>query len=448
MSSQLQADLISGIPYVAQYLGAWAMTEQGLDALQKEAESVDVRHHLAQSQSTKTVVGDDPQLEVLPSGVSIAKLHGPMMKHRSSFASNTSTVEVRRQIRFAKQANQVNSLLLHIDSCGGTVSGIDDLAKDIESFGREKPIVAYIEDLGASAAYWAAAQADKIYTNAQAIVGYIGVLQVVKDLSEAANKAGIKVHRIKFGEFKGAGLPGTEIADAELAEFQREVDTFGEMFVSAVAKGRGISRDAALALSDSRVHIGQAAVDIGLTDGVRSLDEVLEDLAARGAASTKGRTTVMSTTTTEPVGATLHELEAALPDADATFVLEQLKAKATVDEAQQRFSAKRISELEAKVNEQKERESQLKDDLEAAKQQANTDPPPATARTTQQPLGSNDPAPEPVTFESLVAEEMKKGTSRREASRQLAKIHPDLFEAYLDKAPDLRSSFQRDTLKV
>ena len=436
----------SGLPYVAQFMGPWAMTSGAIEALQLEVSKLDIKSHMAAV--TQRQLSTSQPMPILPSGVAIAEIKGPLTKQQASLGGGTSTVELRRQIRAALRMEEVTALLLHIDSPGGTVAGTDDLAQDIRAFAAQKPVIAYIEDLGASAAYWHAAQANEIYTNAQAVVGYIGVLNVVRDLSQAADKAGIVVHTIKFGEFKGAGIPGTEITDAQLAEFQREVDTFGQMFVDAIATGRNISQARALTLADARTYIGQEAADIGLTDGVKPFEEVLELLAARGAASTsKGRASMSKQN--EPVGATLAELEAALPEADSDFLVSQLRIPGiTVELAEKAYAKSQIEKLRAELAERDEKAQALTEELQAAQAKKDPPPDPIAPRTTQAPIGDTPADPPPVTFMDLVKEKMAEGMDRRSASRQLAKIHPELFEKYLDTAPDLRSDYQRDALKV
>lgn len=145
------------------------------------------------------------------SGVAVLSLSGPMTKRPQSFSDGASTVRMRRQVRQATADPDVTAIALVIDSPGGQVAGTKELADDVAAARARKPVVAYIEDLGASAAYWVAAQADAIYANETAFVGSIGTYCVVQDLSRMAANVGIEVHVLSTGPFKGAGYPGTAV---------------------------------------------------------------------------------------------------------------------------------------------------------------------------------------------------------------------------------------------
>ena len=183
---------------------------------------------------------------------------------------------MRRALSLANGDDSVHSILLVVESPGGTVAGTSELAKAVAS--SPKPVVAYIEDMGASAAYWVASAATKVYANDSAYVGSIGTYMVIRDTSQAADKAGIKVHVINAGEFKGAGSAGTEVTDSQLAEFQRVINDTNNLFVEAVASHRGLDLATAKSLADGRIHLAAEAVKLGLIDGVRGIDAVLEEM--------------------------------------------------------------------------------------------------------------------------------------------------------------------------
>jgi signal peptide peptidase SppA len=189
-------------------------------------------------------------------------------------------LEIASQVQAAAADQDITSILLRIDSPGGHTSGCNDCASRIREAAAIKPVFAYCEDLCASAAYWLASQATKIYSNDTALVGSIGTYMVIADMSGLASDLGIKVHVIRAGEFKGAGQDGTVITDSELAEFQRTVDSLNAHFLEGVAAGRRMSLSAVTKLADGRVHVGRDAVTLGLIDGVKSFDDVLAELQA------------------------------------------------------------------------------------------------------------------------------------------------------------------------
>jgi len=213
----------------------------------------------------------------LRDGVAVIQLVGVLTKGGGWWA-DSSMMDVQAQVERAAADPAVNAILLRIDSPGGTVAGVSDLAEAVYAARQKKPVTAYISDLGASAAFYVASQAGRIYGDTDAMVGSIGVYCVVPDFSEMAAKEGIKIHVVKAGAMKGAGQPGTAITEEQLADFQREIDQLNETFVDAVARGRGWPRQKVQALNDGRVHVGTYAVANGLLDGVMSFEQALEGL--------------------------------------------------------------------------------------------------------------------------------------------------------------------------
>lgn len=217
----------------------------------------------------------------LDGGVALLSLTGPMSKGGSpSMGNDASTVALRRQVRQAAADPDAKAILLKIDSPGGEVAGTSDLAADVKAAGQVKPLYVYIEDLGASAAYWVASQANAIYAGPSARVGSIGTYLAVEDSSGMADKLGLKVHVVKAGDYKGAGVPGSPVTPDHLAHFQAQVDDLNAHFVSGVQRGRGMTAEQAKALADGRVYVGAKARNAGLVDGITSYDAVLTRLKA------------------------------------------------------------------------------------------------------------------------------------------------------------------------
>jgi signal peptide peptidase SppA len=334
------------VPYADQYVGVWSILESHANALLQQAQQINIQLHLEANKSPEKQAAIAAQastdLSVTREGVAVIELSGSLTKHASSFSSSRSTVAARRQVRAAANDDSIIGILLHIDSPGGMVAGTVDLADEIAVAKKKKPVYAYIEDLGASAAYWIASQADKVFANRSAEVGSIGVFMVVTDWSAYAEKEGAKVHVVKFGQFKGAGMPGTEVTDEQLAEWQKSVDGFGDMFVDAIAAGRGLSKTQVKQLADGRVHGSSAAADLKLIDGVQTLDATLAALVVAGTPNKQKGKTMSNTQASdapERVPATAAQLKAEFPDSNAEFRVEQLEKGATLAEAHKAYSA-------------------------------------------------------------------------------------------------------------
>lgn len=214
------------------------------------------------------------------SGVAIVPLHGHLTKQESKFGG-TSTLLTRKALRAATKDGGVRAVLLHIDSPGGTVAGTADLAEEIMQTNEIKPTYAHIDDLGASAAYWAASQTRRITANKTAEIGSIGTVAVVEDSSEAAEAAGIKVHVVASGKYKGAFVDGAPITDSHLEYLQGRIDSLNEHFLVGVANGRrGRLKEDMATLADGRTHLATKAADLGLIDSVASFGEAREAILA------------------------------------------------------------------------------------------------------------------------------------------------------------------------
>jgi signal peptide peptidase SppA len=228
--------------------------------------------------SAKNGAGSDEPKYETRDGVAVIRFEGTVSKRSSWWSRGAVTTQARSALEAAMGDPAVKSVLLVIDSPGGTVSGTADLADAVFAARGKKPIVAYAEDLMASAAYWIGSQADRLVGNSTAAVGSIGVFAMLPDVSRLAKNLGIEVNIVKSAPGKGAGALGTAITDAQLADVKAEIDANHEEFVGAVARGRGLSKEAAAALADGRVKVGAEAVAAGLLDAIEPLSQVIAGL--------------------------------------------------------------------------------------------------------------------------------------------------------------------------
>lgn len=218
--------------------------------------------------------------------VGIVPLVGPMTKGVSKFGG-TSTVETRRALRHAVRNPEVDAIVLAIDSPGGHVAGVQDLADDVAYLGRQKPITAHIDDLGASAAYWVGSQASRITANSTAEIGSIGTMAVLRDESKRLERLGIAVHVLSTGPYKGVGVEGAPLSSEALAYLQQRVHAINEHFLTAVGRGRRFTKAQLDLVSDGRVHGATTAQHLGLINHVQSLEQTIDEVA-RGVQASPG----------------------------------------------------------------------------------------------------------------------------------------------------------------
>ena len=220
--------------------------------------------------------------------VAVIELNGPLAKYPSFWQKifgGTSYMVAQAAVEQAAADPGIETIVLLVDSPGGEVSGLGDLANSVFKARASKRIVAYVSDLGASAAYRVACQAGSVVCNESALIGSIGTYGVVADWSELFAKAGVKVHVIRAGEYKGVGEQGTLITTEQLAEFERVVRSVNSLFVRDVQRGLGLSAGDAEKLADGRIHVAGDAKRLGLIHAIKPFDELLAELGAEAASS-------------------------------------------------------------------------------------------------------------------------------------------------------------------
>lgn len=263
------------------WLGVWSMEPMSFETMVEALKRVDLVAHVRASEGVKIPVRS--QLEKTPpdrngGSIAIIKVVGTLMKSQSSFGG-TSTVQLRRDIRQAASDPDVTGILLAIDSPGGTTAGTHDLAAEVKAARRTKPVVAQIDDMGASAAYWPASQADAIYaSNPTTMVGSIGTYATVYDYSEMFGKEGIKTYNFATGPLKGMGTPGTIVTEEQRAHWQDIVEQSQKSFDDAVRLGRGMSAKELADVRTGAVWIGENAISKKLIDGIQSMSKTIDDM--------------------------------------------------------------------------------------------------------------------------------------------------------------------------
>ena len=172
----------------------------------------------------------------------------------------------------------VAGIVLDVDSPGGEVAGMLDLAGTIYESRGQKPIVAVANDQATSAAYAIASAADKIYVSPTASVGSVGVVALHVDESGANAKAGFQVTEIASGNNKTALSPNQPLSKLGRTILEKAVNSAAGEFFDLVARHRGLDRDAVEA-QEAGIFFGADAVEAGMADAVSSRSEVIAGMA-------------------------------------------------------------------------------------------------------------------------------------------------------------------------
>ena len=217
--------------------------------------------------------GDSPYPIV--DGIAVIEISGVLI-HRGGWigqsSGQTSYEGIAAQIEAAASDPAVRGIALEIDSFGGEVAGVFDLADRIRAIRGNKPVWAFVAEHAFSAGYALASQADRILLPRTGAVGSIGVVVMHADLSDQLDQDGVQVTLIHSGQHKVDGNPYEPLPENVRDDIQREIDVLRFLFAETVASGRAgrLNQDAALA-TEAATYRGVDAVSAGLADEVIDL---------------------------------------------------------------------------------------------------------------------------------------------------------------------------------
>lgn len=277
----------------------WAMEEGALATLLDiAARQNDVTPEAIEAYRAKSLA--QAEQARVRDGVAIIDVTGATFKRANMFTAMSGATSydiIRADLQAALDDPKIKAVMFNIDSPGGEASGATELSTAIYQARGKKPIAAYVNGMGASAAYNIASAVDpgRLYVAADAMLGSIGVQMAMR---EPAPRAGEKTYRFVSSQspLKNAD-PGTEEGAKGI---QTVVDAMAQVFYEAVARNRGVDTETALKnFGKGGIFVGKDAVQAGLADGLGSFESVLAELSAgrKGAAKSgqptrNGRTTM------------------------------------------------------------------------------------------------------------------------------------------------------------
>jgi len=231
---------------------------------------------------SKKNAGDVARREGVVAVIPVYGVLAPKMDMMTEFSGGTSYVGLTRALHAALSDPEVKAVVLDIDSPGGAVPGAQELGDEMRALrGGEKPIIAQVNHLAASAAYWIASQADEIVVSPSGRAGSIGVYTVHEDISAALEEAGVKRTYIAAGEHKVEGNETEPLSEGALAFIEERVKRSYDRFVGAVAEGRGVSAvEVEKNYGQGRVFFAEELVSKGMADSIGTLEETLARFGA------------------------------------------------------------------------------------------------------------------------------------------------------------------------
>ncbi|MBZ9844187.1 signal peptide peptidase SppA [Mesorhizobium sp. CA5] len=194
----------------------------------------------------------------------------------------TEDEELLKRLESIRKSPEVKGVILSIDSPGGTTVGGESTFDAVRKLAGDKPVVAEVGTLAASAGYMIASAADHIVARKTSIVGSIGVLIQYPDVSGLMDKLGIKLEEVKSSPLKASPSPFKPTNDDERAMVRKLILDSYDWFVGIVADRRKMTHEQALALADGSIFTGRQALANHLVDAVGGEQEAIDWLATKG----------------------------------------------------------------------------------------------------------------------------------------------------------------------
>lgn len=176
-------------------------------------------------------------------------------------------------LRWLEERRSVKAIVLQVNSPGGTVGGTQRLYRELRRVSREldRPVVAWIGEVGASGGYYVSMAADSVLALPGAITGSIGVIMQFPNAGELLRKVGVEWQVVKSGKLKDIGSFARPLSEQERHVLRRLVDDAYGQFMDAVEAGRPLPADSLRALADGRIFSGERAARLGLVDRTGTL---------------------------------------------------------------------------------------------------------------------------------------------------------------------------------
>lgn len=192
-------------------------------------------------------------------------------KHRSKVLENIS------------KNDQIKAVIVNINSPGGGIVGSEVLYDDLKNISLKKPIVVLMGSVAASGGYMASLASDYIIARNGTLTGSIGVIMESPEVTELANKVGVKLNSYKSSPLKGSPSPFEKSSEYVNKVIQSSIDDSYKFFVGLVLDSRAkkISEKYKTIAFDGRVFTGRQALEVGLVDKIGGKTDALNYLATK-----------------------------------------------------------------------------------------------------------------------------------------------------------------------
>lgn len=255
-------------------------------------------------------------------GVAVLPVFGFLMKRGSGWGDEwdlrwgiRSVASLQATFRQALADQSAHTILLQIDSRGGTVGGLFDLADEIFAARSDKRIVSIADEWAASGGYLLAAAAERAIVTSTGLMGSVGAITIRLDATKYDKDMGLDYAVFASGDRKADGNPHVQMSDEERRDLDADIQQLGRTFEAAVGRYRAID-PAQVRAQQAAVFRGVAAVEAGLADAVGTFEDTVRELSAAPVGRPR-RITTMSTQKKEPTAEPTTETPPAAPQVTA-----------------------------------------------------------------------------------------------------------------------------------
>ena len=205
-------------------------------------------------------------------------------KGYQEIASNRFVAEIDK----IRKDKSVKSVVLRVNSPGGSVVASEKIRTALKLLMDEKPLVASYGNYAASGGYWISAGTQKIYSDATCLTGSIGVFSMIPEFSKTAGKVGVNLVTVGSNKHSDMFSLMRPFDAEETASLQVYVDDVYERFVGLVAEGRSLQTQQVDDMAQGRVWVGADALGLGLVDEIGGLREAVNYAASLAGFVSKG----------------------------------------------------------------------------------------------------------------------------------------------------------------
>ncbi|WP_032138645.1 signal peptide peptidase SppA [Rickettsia tamurae] len=172
--------------------------------------------------------------------------------------------------------SHIKALIVNVNSPGGTVVGSEKIYNILRKISEKKPVVIVMGTMAASGGYLISLGGDYIVSHNGTITGSIGVILQTAEVTELAQKLGIKFNNFKSGELKAVPNPTEKLTEAVRVAIMENIEDTYNFFLELVSERRNLPIEEVKKLADGRVYSGRQALKLKLVDAIGSEDTALK----------------------------------------------------------------------------------------------------------------------------------------------------------------------------